>query len=79
VFFVLDGGIQVKNYSQIGREIIYSEIAAGEVSLELEVGTGTRSAKPSTTMPGCRPINETLVRDLADDGLPSGRHPVVPA
>src|SRR4051812_1168224 len=31
VFFVLDGRIQVKNYSQGGREFIYSEIASGDL------------------------------------------------
>jgi CRP-like cAMP-binding protein len=31
IFFVLEGRIQVKNYSHDGREFIYSEIAAGDV------------------------------------------------
>ena len=31
VFFILDGRLQVKNYSQGGREFIYSEIAGGDL------------------------------------------------
>jgi CRP/FNR family transcriptional regulator, cyclic AMP receptor protein len=31
VFFILSGRVQVRNHSQNGREIIYSEIAPGEV------------------------------------------------
>src|SRR5437773_2545082 len=31
VFFVIEGRIQVKNFSQGGRELIYSEIGRGDV------------------------------------------------
>ncbi len=31
VFFILDGRIQVKNYSEHGREFIFSEIGAGQI------------------------------------------------
>ena len=31
VFFILDGRVQVKNYSRSGRELTYSEIGEGEL------------------------------------------------
>jgi len=50
VFFILDGRIQVKNYSENGREFIFSELAAGQIFGEFSAVDGLPRSASVVTM-----------------------------
>ena len=47
VFFILAGTVRISSYTEAGREVIFTEMSAGDIFGEFSASTGCRARLPS--------------------------------